>query len=364
MIFVAVTDTAIHLGPGQPYRVIATLPRGAAVECIAQTANGWYRLAGNDDAGGYWVEAAYLELMTTVGELTRELIHPPAFVSPTDRGPAGVGDTDPGAAVTWTWGPRLVGAVQVIGGALEVALGVGGVAVPTPATTVGGIILIAHGSDTIIAGFRTLTSGEITHSLTQTGSTQAARALGASESTARGVGAGVDFVAGVGPSIGVSVTRRLAIAGAETSAERVAVAYLHRGALQMGHNAVGVQTGGTTAWVHFAGVPEGAVVAMARGPGEAYIITEMAVTSQQAARAVVAQKALISAGTQTWRYFGPNCTTTAVRVLQQGGVVVPAWSRTPALLHLGVQAGPEITFMAGALGSTLPDAVGPAPGRR
>jgi len=354
MIYVAVADSAIHLGPGLPYRIIATLPRGTAVDCIAQTADGWYRLAGD---AGYWVDARYLQTMATTGEVNRELMRPPALVSATDSGPVGVGSTDPGAAATWTWGPRLVGAVQIIGGALEVALGAGGVAIPEPATTVGGIILIAHGSDTIIAGFRTLTSGQITHSVTQTASTQAARALGASESTASGIGAGVDLVAGVGPSIGVSVTRRLAIAGAEASTERVAVAYLHRSALQMGHNAVGVRTGGTTAWVHFAGVPEGAVVSMARGPGEAYLITEMAVTSQQAARAVVAQQALIGAGTQTWRYLGPNCTTTAVRVLQEGGVVVPAWSRTPALLHLGVQAGPEITFMAGTIASTAPDAV-------
>lgn len=362
MKFVATTDTAIHLGPGQPYRLVATLPRGTVVECVAMTANGWCRLA-SDEPGGYWTEMAYLAPIETTGELSRELLRPPPPLPPVDTGPAGVGATDPTASATWTWGPRLVGAVQIIGGALEVALGAGGVVIPEPATTVGGIILIAHGSDTIIAGFRTLSSGQITHSLTQTGSTQAARALGASESTARGIGAGVDFVAGVGPSIGVSVTRRLAIAGAESSANRVAVAYMHRSALQMGHNAVGVQTGGTTAWVHFAGVPEGAVSAMARGPGEAYLITELAVTSQQAARAVVAQQTLIAAGTQTWRYLGPNCTTTAVRVLQAGGVVVPAWSRTPALLHLGVQAGPEITFMAGTLATTAPDAVAPGPRR-
>ena len=43
---------------------------------------------------------------------------------------------------------------------MEVALGIGGVAVPTPVTTLGGIILIAHGSDTIIAGFRMLWFGK------------------------------------------------------------------------------------------------------------------------------------------------------------------------------------------------------------
>jgi hypothetical protein len=53
--------------------------------------------------------------------------------------------------------------------------------------------------------------------------------------------------------------------------------------------------------------------------------------------------------------FGPNCTTTALQVLRQGGVVVPAWSVSPGLLHMGVRSGPEITFMAGTIGSTTPD---------
>jgi len=36
-------------------------------------------------------------------------------------------------------------------------------------------------------------------------------------------------------------------------------------------------------------------------------------------------------------------------------VVVPARSVSPGLLHMGVRAGPEITFMAGTIGSTTPD---------
>jgi hypothetical protein len=53
--------------------------------------------------------------------------------------------------------------------------------------------------------------------------------------------------------------------------------------------------------------------------------------------------------------FIPNCTTTALHVLRQGGVVVPAWSMSPGLLHLGVKVGSEVTFMAGTVGTMAPD---------
>jgi hypothetical protein len=200
-----------------------------------------------------------------------------------------------------------------------------------------------------------LWSGQVTHSLTQTVATAAAEGFGASPETARHIGIGADFVAGVGPSVAFSVTRRLAITGAEQASHKVAVAYLHRSALQIGHNAIGVKTGATTAWVHFAGVPQGAVQAMGKGPSARYIVTEIMVNSQQAARAVKAQQSLMSAGVQTWRYLGPNCTTTALHVLRQGGVVVPAWSMSPGLLHLGVKVGSEVTFMAGTVGTMAPD---------
>ena len=253
-----------------------------------------------------------------------------------------------------SWTTRAVGAIQIIGGGLEMALGVGGIVLPEPATTVGGVILVAHGSDTVIAGFRTLWSGEVTRSFTQQGGEAAALALGAEPETARYVGTGVDIAAGVGPSLAIGVSRRLAIAGAEEATERVAVAYLHRSALQMGHNAVGVRAGGQTAWVHFAGMPTGSVVPMTGGPSARYILTELAVTAPQAARATAAQQVLRSAGPQTWGYLGPNCTTTAVRVLGQAGVVVPAWSRSPYLLHLGVRAGAEITIVGGGAATTAP----------
>jgi hypothetical protein len=257
------------------------------------------------------------------------------------------------------WGPRLVGGIQVIGGGLEIALGVGGIVLPEPATTVGGVILVAHGADTVVAGFRTLWHGEVQHSYTQQLGTAAARGFGASPEAARGIGTAVDIAAGVGPGLAVGVSRRLAIAGAERATERVAVAYLHRSALQMGHNAVGVTAGGRTAWVHFAGTSPGRVVPLFGGPGNGYILTELAVTTQQATRASAAVQALRAGAPQTWGFFGPNCTTVATRVLQEAGVVVPAWSRTPYLLHLGVNYGAEITVVAGTAATTMPVLLAP-----
>jgi hypothetical protein len=254
-----------------------------------------------------------------------------------------------------SWGTRLVGGLQVIGGGLEVALGVGGIVVPEPATTVGGIILVAHGTDTVIAGFRTLWYGEVQATLTQQGGTAAARALGASPETARRVGTGVDLAAGVGPSLAVGVSRRMAIAAAERSSATVAVAYLPRRALEMGHNAVGVRVGQTSAWVEFVGHPVGKVMRMPpRELGNGYIVTELAVSAPQASRAMAAQQALQALGRQRWGMLSPNCTTTALHVLREAGIVVPAWSRSPFLLQLGVRAGPEITMFGGAAAALAP----------
>jgi hypothetical protein len=148
----------------------------------------------------------------------------------------------------------VVGVIQVAGGALEIALGAGGVATPTGVTPVGGVILIAHGADTFIAGFRSIYSGQVQQSFTQQGASAVATQLGASPQTAQYIGTGADVVAGLGPSFTITVARKLAIASAGTASERVAVAYLNRGALELGHNAVGIQQGGgKIAWIHFFG---------------------------------------------------------------------------------------------------------------
>ncbi len=241
---------------------------------------------------------------------------------------------------------HFVGVVQVVGGALEIALGAGGVVVPSGITQVGGVILIGHGADTIVAGFRSIYSGQVQQSFTQIGATAAAKSLGASSQTAQYIGTGADFAAGVGPSVAIGAMRRLAIAGASASSERVAIAYLHRSALEMGHNAVGIRQGGVTAWFHFAGVPTGRVVAT-NAPGAKYVVTELAVTGTQAGRAATAARAMTAAGEQKWGYLGPNCTTTALTVLKQAGIAVPVWSRSPLLLHWGLNAGSEITIVGG-----------------
>ncbi|MBR0641345.1 DUF4225 domain-containing protein [Plastoroseomonas hellenica] len=248
-----------------------------------------------------------------------------------------------------SFGSVVTGVLQMVGGGLEIALGAGGVAAPTGVTQVGGVILIAHGADTVVAGFRSITSGEVKSSFTQQGTEAVARGFGAGDDTARYIGVGADLAAGVGPSIAMGVARRIAIAGAGHASERVAVAYMHRSALEMGHNAIGIRQGGTTAWFHFAGRPLGGVRYMSGAPGAKYVVTELAVTPGQATGADAARRMLMEAGTQSWGHLGPNCTTTARRVLQQAGIVVPAWSRTPMLLHLGLKAGAEISIVGGSV---------------
>jgi len=251
----------------------------------------------------------------------------------------------------WT---RAIGAMQVLGGGLEVAFGAGGLADPTGVTQVGGIILVAHGSDTVVAGFRTLWHGRVERSFTQQGGEWAARGLGASDRTARLVGTGVDVAAGIGPSVAVGISRRVALAAAEEGTPRVVVAYLHRSAFEVGHNAIGVEVGGTRTWVHFAGLPVGQVGEMVGGPNARYVLTEVIVSGQEAARARSMQELLMGAGPQTWSWFGPNCTTTALDVVRQAGILVPAWSQSPFLLSLGMRAGPEITFFGGMIGTVAP----------
>ena len=245
---------------------------------------------------------------------------------------------------------RAVGAIQIIGGGLEVALGVGGIVLPEPATTVGGVILVAHGTDTIVAGFRSLWHGEVKESLTKQGAQAAAKALGATPQTAHRIGIGVDVAAGIGPSITMSVARRFAIAGAQQSSSRIAVAYLSRGFGDYGHNAVGVTVRNSTAWFELVGTSTAKVVRSPFPPPikDGYVITELAVTGAQSARAMTMGNALKEAGRVTWSATGTNCATTALQVLKSGGVVVPAWARSPFLLYTGVRLGNEITVVGGA----------------
>lgn len=249
---------------------------------------------------------------------------------------------------------RLVGGIQVIGGSLEVLLGAGGVLVPEPATTVGGVILVAHGSDTIVAGFRSLVYGEVKHSFTQQGTEAAAKALGASKQTARRIGIGVDIVAGVGPSITVSMTRQLAIAGAKQSQTRVALAYLSRGMRADGHNAVGITVNNSTAWFDLRGLPMASFTELKNAPSAKYVVTELAVTGAQSGRALTLSREMLKGGEVVWNRLGPNCTTEALKVMRAAGVVIPEWARSPFLLHAGVRYGSELTVVGGFAATTAP----------
>ncbi len=253
---------------------------------------------------------------------------------------------------------RLVGAVQVLGGGLEVALGIGGAIMPEPATTIGGVILIAHGSDTIAAGFRSLWYGEVAETYTAQGAENVARAAGAPEGTAEAIGVGADLVAGLGPSMAVTASRRIAMSAATSDAPKVMVAYANAKTMtqltnqptRIGHNMVGVSREGSTAWFEFRGISSGRVMEAKKAPlaSEGFIITPLRVTSTQAARGEAAADMLRAAGKTPWSACGPNCTTTASKVLREAGVVIPAWAQTPSLLAMGVRAGGEITVIGAA----------------
>lgn len=207
-----------------------------------------------------------------------------------------------------------------------------------------------------MAGFGSLWYGEIQESLTKLGARAAATALCASPQTAHRIGISVDVAAGIGPSIAMSVSRRLAISGAQHSSSRIAVAYLNRSAVETGHNAVGITVYNSTAWFELIGTGATKVVRSPIGPAvkDGYVITELAVTGTQVGRALVVGNALKDAGRGTWSALGNNCTTTTLEVLKAGGVVMPAWARSPFLLYSGLRMGNVITVVGGAAATMSP----------
>lgn len=247
------------------------------------------------------------------------------------------------------WLARGIGLLQLGGSALELAGGVGALAVPEPTglTKVGGVLLIGHGLDTGQTALRTLWTGEVKHTLTQQGSQAAASAVGASPETARRIGIGVDIAAGAGPSLAVAAGRRLAVAGAEEGAS-VSLAYLHRGATEIGHNVVGVASEGSAAWFHLAGKPAASFAS--RGMPSGYAITTIPVAASSARSAMTAaQQMTVDLASTTWRAAGPNCATTAREVITAAGVATPEWARSPLLLHVGVNYGYATTAVGSAV---------------
>jgi hypothetical protein len=96
------------------------------------------------------------------------------------------------------WMTRGLGALQAVGGVLEVVGGVAG-GIITSETGVGAVVggaVALHGIDDIQAGLRTAFSGQSTETFTQAATTDAAKALGASPGVAMGIGLGVDILAG------------------------------------------------------------------------------------------------------------------------------------------------------------------------
>jgi hypothetical protein len=264
---------------------------------------------------------------------------------------------------------RAIGLTQVAGGGFEAMLGFGMTAVPTGVTQVGGVILILHGGDAIVAGFRSLWTGEIQSTGTQQLGAAGASALGASPRTSQLVGTAVDLAAGVGPAIGVAVTQRVMRWEAERVGTTVILAYRPattglRGADPWGHNAVGVRLGDTYAFAHFQGLPTGMARELPESRLGEFALSEISVSLGRASAAEARRRVLVDArARETWNMFlGPNCTTTALDVLRRAGIVIPVWSRTPVLLQLGLHRGVDISIFSGTAGALAPPA-GRAVGR-
>ena len=119
-------------------------------------------------------------------------------------------------------GTRVVGGLQVLGGALEIVAGAAGIAVPTGVTQVLGAAAVVHGVDTLSTGLTTLWTGQVQETLTQQAATGAAKLAGASPETARKIGTGVDITAGIVPSLGIGVAKVIATRGAAEAGTQAA----------------------------------------------------------------------------------------------------------------------------------------------
>ncbi|KAI9851353.1 MAG: hypothetical protein M1838_003909 [Thelocarpon superellum] len=133
---------------------------------------------------------------------------------------------DPNGKDAASWIRNGVGALQVAGGVGEIVAGVGGILTANPVGIGLGVVAILHGIDTVAAGAHTLSSDEIGKTHTEELATSAALALHADKDTAEKVGMAVDFVAGVGPSVGIGVVK----ASVQTAATKGATTALSHAA--------------------------------------------------------------------------------------------------------------------------------------
>ena len=104
---------------------------------------------------------------------------------------------------------RLWGVVTALGGVVEL-VGAGALCLtpePTGLTKAGCVVVGAHGSDILSTGLRQTWTGRQERTATATGSSAAARHLGASPRAARHVGTAVDFAVPVGVAAVVGAIR-------------------------------------------------------------------------------------------------------------------------------------------------------------
>jgi len=99
---------------------------------------------------------------------------------------------------------RALGGLKGVGGLAEAAIGAIGVVAPEPLTSVGGAVLVAHGSDVAASGFNEMWTGKPQETFTDKAITATAKALGASDATAHSIGDGVDMGISLG-SAGVGL---------------------------------------------------------------------------------------------------------------------------------------------------------------
>jgi len=223
------------------------------------------------------------------------------------------------------WWTRPLGAVKMVGGALETVAGgalvLSGVAtsevgVGVPVAIAGGAVAI-HGLDTTASGARTLWYGEEVDTFTS----QGLQAAGMSRGTANLVDAGIGVVGSLGAGAG---TRALSATG-EVGA--VSVAFRPGWPVHpapVGHNMVGVTTTEAgTKWSHLVISGERALVVGAKeGPDAAYAVVTVPVSAARADAALSVMQAQLTTRTVgAFSYLGPNCATHAGDVMRAGGIL-------------------------------------------
>ncbi len=93
---------------------------------------------------------------------------------------------------------RAIGSVQLIGGISEMSIGAAGVAVPEPATTVAGVVLVAHGVDLTYTALQTLLTGHIQETATAEMIQTSVMSMGGSKNTAAMVSSAAEIGIGIG----------------------------------------------------------------------------------------------------------------------------------------------------------------------